>query len=253
MSSERIQRVTLGDCGLEVCRLGCGTGTVAGGGESNQTRLGDDPFNTILCYAYDRGIRFFDSADAYGTHAHVARAMADRPRDSWQLVTKCGAVGVGPELDGLIARFADELATDTIDLLQIHCVVDADWPSQHREQMDAMAELKSRGVIRAHGVSCHSVEALEAAADEPWVDVIHARINPFGVAMDAPADRVVPVLERAHANGKGIIGMKIFGQGGLNAEQRAESLAWVSALECVDVLLVAFESPAEIDEFLAKV
>jgi aryl-alcohol dehydrogenase-like predicted oxidoreductase len=253
MSSEAIKKVLLGDCGLELCRLGCGTGTVAGGGESNQTRLGDGPFNEILRHAYDRGIRLFDSADAYGTHGHVARAMSDRPRDSWQLVTKCGTAENAPDAMRTVERFAEELGTDVIDLLQIHCVTAREWADQNRVQMDAMAEMKSRGIIRAHGVSCHSVEALETAADEPWVDVIHARINPFGVAMDAEPDRVVPVLERAHANGKGIIGMKVFGQGELDATQRAESLAWVSALACVDVLLVAFESCEQIDEFLGTI
>ena len=130
-------------------------------------------------------------------------------------------------------------------------MADADWPDQHRGQMLAMAALKARGVIRAHGVSCHSLASLETAADEPWVDVIHARINPFGPAMDAEPDRVIPVLKRAKANGKGIIGMKLFGQGKLDAQQRAESIEWVAGLDCVDVLLPAFESPAEIDEFLA--
>jgi aryl-alcohol dehydrogenase-like predicted oxidoreductase len=116
--------------------------------------------------------------------------------------------------------------------------------------MDTMAELKTQGVIGAHGVSCHSLVSLETAADEPWVDVIHARINPFGPNMDAEPDKVVPVLQRAKANGKGTIGMKLLGQGEFDAAQRAESIRWVADLGCVDVLLVAFESTAEVDEFL---
>jgi len=116
--------------------------------------------------------------------------------------------------------------------------------------MAAMVDLKRRGVIRAHGVSCHSLESLATAANEPWVDVIHARINPFGPNMDAEPAKVVPVLQQAKANGKGIIGMKLLGQGDLDVAQRAESVAWVDGLGCVDVLLPAFESPAEIDEFL---
>ncbi len=256
MSSAGIESVRLGSCGLELCRIGCGTGTVAGGKESNQTRLGDDRLHEWLRYAYDRGIRFFDTADDYGTHGHVARALKDVPRESWQLVTKLLPVGSQPGPDMLtpqlpIKRFLSELETDTIDLLQIHCVADADWPDQHRGQMLAMAELKARGIIRAHGVSCHTLASLETAADERWVDVIHARINPFGPAMDAEPDQVVPVLQRAKANGKGIIGMKIFGQGEFDAGQRAKSVEWVAGLDCVDVLLPAFESPAEIDEFLA--
>jgi aryl-alcohol dehydrogenase-like predicted oxidoreductase len=256
MSSAGIKTVRLGDCGLELCRVGCGSGTIASAKESNQTRLGEDVFVDLLRYAYDSGIRFFDTADDYGTHRHLARALADKPRDSYQIVTKFCPVGPQPGEELLtpelpIERFLAELQTDTIDLLQIHCVFDADWSDQHRRQMDAMAELKARGIIRAHGVSCHALEGLATAADEPWVDVIHARINPFGPNMDATPDEVLPVLQRAKANGKGIIGMKILGQGDFDAAQRAESIAWVAALDCVDVLLPAFEAPAEVDEFLA--
>jgi len=258
MSSDGIPKVQVGDCGLELCYVGIGSGTIASDKESNQTRLGDDVFIDLLRYAYDCGIRFFDSADDYGTHRHVARALADRPRDTYQLVTKFAPVGSQPGSDLLsadlpIERFLGELETDYIDLLQIHCVFDADWPDQHRAQMNTMAELKARGVIRAHGVSCHSLVSLAAAADEPWVDVIHARINLIGTNMDAEPDRVVPVLQRAKANGKGIIGMKLLGQGDFDAAQRAESLKWIAGLDCVDVLLPAFESSAEIDEFLAVI
>ena len=256
MSSNPIATVPVGECGLQLCRVGIGTGTVGGGKESNQTRLGEQRLHELLRYAYDRGIRFFDMADDYGAHGHVARALKDKPRDSHQLVSKFVPVGSQPGPDMLspdlpIERFLSELETDFIDLLQIHCVFDADWTDQHRGQMQVMAELKARGVIGAHGVSCHSLVSLETAADEPWVDVIHARINPFGPNMDAEPDKVVPVLERAKANGKGIIGMKLFGQGDLDAARRAESVEWVAALDCVDVLLVAFESTAEVDEFLA--
>jgi aryl-alcohol dehydrogenase-like predicted oxidoreductase len=253
MSSDAIRTVTLGSCGVEVCRVSCGTGTIAGGGESNQTRLGADPFNDILRHAYDRGIRFFDTADAYGTHPHVARAISGRDRNEFQLVTKCHAREHVPDAVPPIERFVEELGTNRFDVLQIHCVTTPNWVEQNREQMDTLAELKSRGVIGAHGVSCHSLVALEVAAEDPWVDVIHARINPFEMDMDASPDKVVPVLERAKANGKGIIGMKLFGQGKMDAAQRAESIAWVGSLDCVDVLLVAFESCAEVDEFLALI
>ncbi len=252
MSLNGIETVRLGSCGLELCRLGCGSGTVGGNYQSNQTRLGEKAFGELLAYAYERGIRYFDTADSYGSHSHVARAMADVPRENWQLVTKFFSAG-DDDVGVPIERFLDELAVDTIDLLQIHCVTDARWPDQFRPQMEVLVDLKARGVVRAHGVSCHSLEALATAADEPWVDVIHARINPFGVEMDAETDRVLPVLERAQRNGKGIIAMKIFGQGNLDAQQRAQSVKWLMELDCIDVLLAAFESPAEIDEFLAMI
>jgi aryl-alcohol dehydrogenase-like predicted oxidoreductase len=250
MSSGPIENVVLGNSGLSLCRVGCGTGTIAGGKQSNQTRLGADTFYEVLRYAYDRGIRFFDTADSYGTHNHLARLMGDVAPGTCQLATKFFVDSATPETDIPVDQFLAELKTEMIDLLQIHCVTDANWPEHCRKQMVTLAAMKARGVLRAHGVSCHSLEALSTAADEPWVDVIHARINPFNVAMDAEVDKVVPILERAKANGKGVIAMKIFGQGDLDATQRAESIAWLAERDCIDVLLPAFESPAEINECL---
>ncbi len=155
--------------------------------------------------------------------------------------------------DQLVERFLKELQTDYIDVLQIHCMTAADWNVQERQQMDIMAELKERGLIRAHGVSVHSLEALKTAAEEPWVNVIHARVNPFGHRTDGPLEEVVPVLQKAHTNGKGIIGMKLIGEGSFDAEQRKTTLKTVMDLGCVDCLTVGFEKPEEVDEFLANV
>jgi aryl-alcohol dehydrogenase-like predicted oxidoreductase len=118
-----------------------------------------------------------------------------------------------------------------------------------------MAKLKQKGVVRAHGVSCHSLAALEAAAAEPWVDSVHARINPFGMSMDGPPEKVVPVLQKLHAAGKGVVAMKIVGEGRLRNEPAKldESVRFVLGLGCVDVLNVGCESLAEIDDFAARV
>ncbi len=155
----------------------------------------------------------------------------------------------------VIARFLKELNTDYIDLVLLHCVVSPKWPEELRRQMDLMAKLKDRGVIRAHGVSCHSLEALEAAVTEPWVDSVHTRINPYGMSMDGPADKVAPVLQRLHAAGKGVVGMKIVGEGRLRdqPEKRTESVRYVLGLGCVDVLNVGCESTAEIDDLADRV
>ena len=246
--------VPLGNA-LHVCPFGCGTGTVAGGGHSNQTRLGAEKLEALLRYAYDRGLRLFDMADQYGTHPYLARALKGKPRDSFQIVTKFMIHQGGPSgqeqpgADVPVERLLKELQVEYLDLLQIHCVVSPDWNRQHAAQMAALTEFKERGLIRAHGVSCHSFAALETAAGEPWVDVIHVRVNPYGEGMDASPQEVIPVLEKAHASGKGIIGMKLIGEGKFDAEQRRQTIAWAIGLGCVDVLAVGFEKPEEIDEF----
>ena len=121
--------------------------------------------------------------------------------------------------------------------------------------MDLLEGLREKGLIRAHGVSCHSVAALEAAAADPWVDSVHTRINPYGIKMDDNPEKVVPVLKKLHAAGKGVVGMKIIGEGQLrNApEKRDESASFVLGLGCVDVLNVGFEKIEEIDDFAGRV
>ncbi len=245
---------------LKVCRISCGTGMSGGGRQTNQTRMGKEKFEALLNYAYDRGIRQFDMADLYGTHPYVGRVLKNKPRDEITLVSKIwtGRGGIPepqrPLADVLVKRFLKELQADYIDVLQIHCMTDPDWPSKLRPQMDAMAKLKEQGLIRAHGVSIHAIPAMKAAIEEPWVDVIHVRINPDGKSMDGPADEVAALVKRAHDAGKGIIGMKLMGEGTFHDPQkRKESVRWVIDLGCVDALTVGFEKPEQIDEFLANV
>ncbi len=129
------------------------------------------------------------------------------------------------------------------------------WPQELRRQMDSLSKLKEKGVIRALGVSCHSIPALEAAAHEPWVESVHARINPYGASMDGAPAKVVPALKKIHAAGKGVVGMKIIGAGDFSNsdEMRNRSVRFALRLGCVDVLNVGFESDDQIDDFAARV
>ncbi len=250
---------------LKACRISFGTGMGGSRRQSELTRLGEDKADALLRYAYDQGIRQFDMADMYGTHRHVARILKGKPRDAVQLVTKIWVRPGGipererPLADVLLKRFLQELQTDYVDVLQIHCMDAPDWPQQQRRQMDAMAKLKEQGLIRAHGVSIHSLPALKAAAEEPWVDVVHARINPYGHRTDgrlkgeAFVEQVVPVLKKIHAAGKGLIAMKLIGEGSFDLDQRRKALKFVMDLGCVDTLTVGFGKREHVDEFLKHV
>jgi aryl-alcohol dehydrogenase-like predicted oxidoreductase len=244
---------------LKACRISSGTGMGGGGRQTNQTRLGKEKFEALLRYAYDQGIRQFDMADMYGTHPYVGRVLKGKPRDGVQLVSKIWTHPGGlpererPLADVLVKRFLQELQTDYIDVLQIHCMMDAGWPKRERPQMDAMEKLKEKGRIRAHGVSVHTLPALEAAAEEPWVDVVHVGINPYGHRTAGPMEKVVPLLKKMRAAGKGIIGMKLVGEGRFDPQQRKNTLKYVMDLGCVDCLTVGFEKSEEIDEFVANV
>jgi predicted aldo/keto reductase-like oxidoreductase len=121
--------------------------------------------------------------------------------------------------------------------------------------MDILANLKSKKMIRAHGVSCHTLPALQACINEPWVDSVHARINPTGVSMDDKPEKVVPVLKAIHDSGKGVVGMKIIGEGRYrnSDELRNNSIKYVLGLGCVDILNVGCESLMEVDDFATRV
>jgi 1-deoxyxylulose-5-phosphate synthase len=246
----------LGRTPLKVSRFCLGTGMRGGGGQSNHTRLGRPRFEALIRDSFDRGTRLFDLADGYGTHSYVVPALKGIGRDRYQIVTKMG-VGWGgsTDADATVGRFLRELQTDYIDLLLLHCMMNPAWPTQFRKQMDQLSALKQKGTIRALGVSCHTIGALEAAAGDPWVESVHARINPFGMSMDGPPERVVPILQRIHAAGKGVVGMKIVGEGKLRDDSAKldESVKYALTLGCVDVLDVGCESIAEVDNLADRI
>ncbi|MGQ9504114.1 MAG: aldo/keto reductase [Thermogutta sp.] len=246
---------------LKASRIGIGFGMRGYNRQSNLSRRGLDHAERVVRYAYDVGIRFFDNADLYGSHEYVARALRDKPRDSYVLSTKVWFHPSGlpekerPDADVAVKRFLKELNTDYIDLVQIHCMMNGDWPQTMRRQMDLLEKLKEGGLIKAHGVSCHAVSALEAAASSDWVDVVHARINHLGTKMDDQPDVVVPVLKKIHNAGKGVVGMKLIGEGAFrnDPELRNRSIEFALRSGCVDVMIVGFEVPEEIDDFKQRV
>lgn len=245
--------------GLNVPLLGMGTGVKAIDRSNALQRSGEKNFHDTVRRAYDEGVRLFDCADSYGSLPMVAKALKDKPRESYVLVSKiwCHEKGGIPNNEprhdsmAVIERFLLEASTDHIDLVQLHCQTAGDWTKTYRSHMDALETAKQKGLILAHGCSCHSIEALEAAAIDPWVDVVHARINPWGVAMDGPADVVVPVLQKIHKAGKGVIGMKLIGEGKFRNDPAKidETLRFVLGLGCVDALIVGFEKQEEIIDY----
>ena len=249
-------KVSLGKSGLKVTRLMLGTGMKGGQRQSNHTRMGLQKFTTLVRGAHERGLRFFDLADLYGTHDFFQQTMKGVPRDDYSLTTKIWWNRGGipeeerPDADVVVNRFLKELKTDHLDLVLLHCVTSEKWPDELQKQMELLEGLKKKGVIRAHGVSCHSLVALQAAAKDPWVDSIHARINPYGASMDGKPEKILEVLREAKANGKGVVGMKIIGEGRFrdDPEKKRESVRFALQSGCVDVLLVGCENLTELDE-----
>ncbi len=253
--------VTLGKTKIQTTRVCMGTGVRGGNRESNHTRMGKEKLYTLIRSAYDHGVRCFDLADLYGTHPYLIPALKDIPRDKYTIFTKIWFRQGGlpeperPDADVVVPRFLKELGTDHIDLMLLHCVTSAKWPEELRKQMDMLSKFREKGVIRALGVSCHSLEALEAAANEPWVESVHARINPYGLSMDAAPDKVLPLIKKLQANGKAIVGMKIIGEGKLrdDDEKRSASVRFALKEAKADILNVGFEKIEEIEDFADRV
>ena len=256
-----LQKVRLGNSGIETTLLGIGTGVHATNRSSFLTRQDMGKSIDIIEHAYDKGIRNFDLADTYGTHPIMAEALKKMNRDELMLTSKIWVRDSGipekerPDADKVVDRFRKELNTDYIDLVQIHCMVDENWTETQKRQMDILEDLKAKGIIRAHGVSVHSLNAMKDAVKSPWVDIIHVRINPYGIAMDKPEpEEVVDVIHQLHESGKGIIGMKLVGNGKLrdDSEKIDNALRFVLGLGSVDMMIVGFETIGQIDNYLNR-
>lgn len=197
----------------------------------------------MLELAYDEGITFWDSADQYGSHRHLKKALQRVPREKLTILTKTTSEtkeGVREDLE----RFRKELGTDYLDIVLLHAVTDPDWPTTHRGGMDALSEAREKGIIKAHGISCHSIGALKAAAEEPWVMVDLARFNPAGVRMDDDVPTVTKVLKRMKANGKAIIAMKVYGAGKLT-DKKNDALRFQAQNSFIDAFTLGIESPGQ--------
>jgi len=243
--------ITLGNSGIQTSRLAMGTGTNGVEHHSRQTALGVKGLSDMLLNGYDHGLRFFDAADSYGSHPHVAEALKHVPRDKVTVLTKSWArdgAGMRADLD----RFRRELGTDYLDVCLMHCLTEADWTDRYRGAMDALSEAKQKGIIRAHGCSCHSIEALRAAAKSPWVEVDLARINPVGAVMDADPATVIGVLKEMKASGKGIVGMKILGAGALRKRQD-EGIKYALSLGLLDAFTIGAENRSEQEDLIRRI
>jgi len=254
-----VDQVALGKTGLKLSRLGFGTGTIGG---NVQRGLGHEGFNRLLRYAYDQGITYIDTAQNYGTHEWVREAIKGLPREKLFIQSKMPGLPDKP-LE-VIERYLKELGTDYIDSLLMHCMVKRSWPDDQKRLMDALEEAKAKKLIRAKGISCHSLPALGRTAETDWVDVQLVRVNPQakhidgpGESWNSPGDDIQPVVKEIKAirqKGKGVIAMKVMGEGEFTQpEEREKSIRFVMQSGLVDAAVIGFKSTAEIDEAIMRI
>jgi 1-deoxyxylulose-5-phosphate synthase len=252
-----IDHVKLGKTGLVVPRLALGTGTHGGNQSSDMTRMGVENWIKIARYAQERGLTFYDAADLYGSHQNVKEILKEVPREKAVLMSK---IWTRPEKwnqdspTQTIDRFRKETSSDYFDILLLHCMTNNKWQEEKKPYIEALSEAKQKGIVKTVGLSCHSFDALKVAAEDPWVDVILARINPEGLIMDASPEEVMTVLKKAHDSGKGIIGMKIFGEGKMTEESRREaSLKYVIGSKNVDCMTIGMSAIEQVNDAVNRI
>ncbi|HAZ64999.1 MAG TPA: aldo/keto reductase [Armatimonadetes bacterium] len=251
--------VALGRTGVRVSILGLGTGVHGWQQTSNATRMGGDVYLPIMRDCVERGVTFFDLADLYGTHDFMRQLLTEVPREKLQIQSKIWFMGNGvPEkltdARATVQRFLEETGAEYLDSLLLHCTGDADWNEKLAPHMERLVECREEGLVRALGTSCHSLPALQTALADPWVQIVQARINHTGSKMDGKPDDIAALLREMRAAGKGVIGMKLVGEGDYqDAETREAALAWVLRENCVDAMVIGFEATEHIDEAVANV
>jgi aryl-alcohol dehydrogenase-like predicted oxidoreductase len=246
--------VTLGKSGVKVTRLAFGTGSFSG---QVQRGLGQEDFTRLVRHAYDHGIRFFETAESYdGLHAMLGVALKGIPRESYRLMSKVETrEGVNPQ-----AKF-DELRklanTEYFDIMLLHWQHTATWPADTVKWQDGIMEAQSRHAILSHGASVHGLPALRQVPSFKWLDLAMIRVNHKGTRMDAEipdvdelgnVPEVVTHIKEVHSQGRGVIGMKLIGEGTFGREDRQKAMRFAMKNAGVDCVTVGYKSTAEIDE-----
>lgn len=246
-------KVSLGSSGIKISLVGIGTGSGGWAGRSDQTRLGQEEFTRQIRHAFDNGINFFDLADQYGSHPFFMKAMKGVARDKYVIQTKTTSRRAKEARED-IDRFLKELNTDYIDSLIIHNVTQGDWTTRFQEVMEVFTEAKKAGKIRAHGVTCHSFAALEAAAASDWVQINQVRWNSRESHMDADVKTAGALFEKMRRKGQGMIGMKVVGQGALVQGDKPltpqECFKFQLESGVVDAFVVGVQKMEHIDQLL---
>jgi 1-deoxyxylulose-5-phosphate synthase len=251
-------QVPLGKTGIKLSRLGFGAGSNSG---NVQFGLGKEALTKLIHYAYDRGITYIDCAQSYRTFEWMGDVIKGLPREKLFLQSK--VPGQPEKVMETIDRHRKAFDTDYLDSLLIHCMVKDNWTDDFKRIMDAFDEAKDKKIIRSKGVSCHSLPALKAANASNWTDVHLVRVNPQAKWIDGPAQNwnesgtdIAPVMKEIkemHAKGRGIIGMKIIGNGEFTQpEDREKSIRFAMACPDIDAVVIGFKSQAEIDEAIER-
>ncbi|MFZ0301860.1 MAG: aldo/keto reductase [Terracidiphilus sp.] len=249
------EMVTLGKSNLQVTRLAFGTGSNNG---YIQKALGQEAFNRLVQHAWDRGIRFYETAESYATPAMLAQALKPYPRESYVLMNK---VTTDPGVDPA-KRFDDMRRlsqTEYFDIMLLHYQHTGDWVNESARWRDGISEAQSKQIIKVRGVSVHGLPALRLVPGDKWLEIAMIRMNHNGTRMDGPsgADFVTPGnvaevvqhVKQVKSEGMGVISMKLAGDGTFTQrDDRQKAVRFAFRNAGVDCVTIGFKSPQELDE-----
>jgi len=225
--------IELGPEKIKLPRLAIGTGTLSG---RVQRRLGAQGLADLLHYGYDQGLFHWDTGYSYKTHPHIKEALTRVPREKVAIMTKTPAKTAG-EMRAALDQYRQEAGTDYFDIVLLHCATNVNWPEERAGAMEALLEAREKGIVRTVGASFHSIDGVRTAAKNPWLQVALVRVNPIGVRMDADVPVVIQAMRDLKAAGKGVIGMKILGEG-VMSDRVDEALRHAVSLDCLDCFTI---------------
>jgi aryl-alcohol dehydrogenase-like predicted oxidoreductase len=247
--------VTLGKSGVKVTRLALGTGTMSG---QVQRDMGQENFTKLVRHAYDRGIRFYETAESYGEmHKMLGIALKGVPRDTYRLMSKV-TTHPGTDPQEKIDELRKLANTDYFDILLLHYQHVATWPTDTVRWQDGIAEAQVKQAVISRGASVHGLPALRQMPGNQWLQVAMIRMNHKGVKMDAEdfatgglgnVNEVVQHTKTVHQQGMGVISMKLAGEGSFTTrEDRQKAMKFAFNQAGVDSVTVGYKSIAEVDE-----
>jgi 1-deoxyxylulose-5-phosphate synthase len=246
--------VTLGKSGVQVTRLAFGTGSNNG---HVQSALGQQEFSKLVAYAYERGIRFFETAESYTTPAMLGEALKPYPRESYVLMNKVTTdEGVDPHV-----RF-DEMRriskTEYFDIMLLHWQHTDSWVAETARWQDGILEAQQKKKIRSRGASVHGLPALRQMPGNKWLEVAMIRMNHKGTRMDGPVPdddnlgivpEVVAHVKQVKGDGMGVVSMKLCGDGTFTQHSdRQAAMRFAFKNAGVDCVTVGFKNKQEVDE-----
>ena len=246
--------VPLGNTGLKVSRLGLGLGSSNG---QVQATGGQDRFNAFIKHAFDQGITMFDTASNYRTYSLMGPAIKGLPREKIFIQSK---IEQPNDILGRIDNHRKTFNTDYVDSMLVHIQYRENWLDTWKRALDDYKTAQEKKWIKARGVSCHSLPALRAAVAHDWTEVHLVRVNPQGYRMDTErqvqdtriADDIKPVLaemKKMRDKQRGVIGMKIFGDGQMRTEaEREKSIKFAMSMPEIDSVIIGFSSIDEMDQ-----